>query len=421
MITSESCWHCECTQISYEGIRFSASALKAKTFGRVVDLTALREEMSCIQSFLEEFEEPLDFLCQTVLLLRERLSAHKERLESLKKRVKEQEELRPKFEVAARGPALPREIIDNVLDHVPSYNKLVWEGWTQVYVDGLIPLAIYNPRLLLPYYEGGFDSEWTLGGIAEQKLRRSILDDASLADHIKLRVEYGNGTTSDDASDWRPLMNYPHLWKTLGIYPNELVMDDFINWYKPCFPFLEELDIFADSVTSSTVVAPLDGSRLKTARLTFNLFSDFFNTGCLKSITSLRLYWFSPGLFVDRDAFKEALHIFSRIIGQLPFLNELALEEIWCDLDDLEGLPRIKSSLRSLDVNFDDYVLLAAVLSLFADCHIDSICIDAPVLREAEVIFGGVQRVCVSVSDISPHRDYWLTFILPGLRPGYSV
>ena len=118
--------------------RFQASSLrlkaKAPAFGRVINLAVLRGEMSFLQSEISKSKTTFEFFWQTALYLHGRMSAYEERLESLKKQVKEQEELRAKFEVAARGPALPREIIDNVLDRVPSNNQLVWEGRTPVYV-----------------------------------------------------------------------------------------------------------------------------------------------------------------------------------------------------------------------------------------------------------------------------------------------
>lgn len=164
-------------------------------------------------------------------------------------------------------------------------------------------------------------------------------------------------------------------------------------------------------------------------RLLFRTFSEFFDTGCLKYITSLALYTFDPSLFVNhRDnafKFKEALHSFPRILDELQFLIELAVWRIGCNSDDLEGLPRTKSLLCSREVNFSsiDSGLVAAFLNIFADCNIDHICIDAHLLREVELHFGNVKCVCVKVSDISPSSSQRLSAnICPQrLRISYQV
>lgn len=319
-----------------------------------------------------------------------------------------------------RGPVLPKEIVDVVLTHIPTNNKLIWEGKPEVYVDGLLPHAIYDVSSLLPYYGEEFSTKWTLRDIARQNVKQAVLEDESLTSNIKLRSR----PDYNDFSALRPLMEYPHQWRKLVVPVQQFVMDDFMNVFRPCLSRVEELHVSAYSITSLGTVVPLEGRPcVKTAGLSLNTYSDFFNSGILNSITSLTVDNINAYHFLNHDAFKKALNDLPLVISRLPHLYELAAKYIDCDHTDLEGLPRVNStSLHSLDFEFYTFDTAIAFLHLFANCRIDSVTIDASLLQDVERLFGDAKRICIGVSHKismrnSSHYSSFSTFLI-GLRSG---
>lgn len=388
------------------------------TSGRVIDLIAIREEISHLESTLRESEKPIDYFWQTAMYLREKESAAKEHLEWLKQQQKEQEELRARH---ARRP-IPPELMDRILSYIPSFNMLEWDGRPTVYVEGLLPHAVYYPSLLLPYYQKPFSTKWTLRNIAKQRMKRTVLDEISLKQHIRLRAEvHSDNATSEILSDLRPLMSHPHQWKRLDIFVRRFIQYDFFDLFKPCLPHLEELNISSLWVTATRSVqcAPA-ASHLKTAKLRINAFLTSFETGILNSISSLTLGRIRANQWFKKDVFRKALIRLPSMLSQLPCLEELVIWTFLCDRDDLEGLPRVNStSLRSLSVcGISDPDISLAFLNLFVDCRIDHITIKANIIQEAGELFSDARYVCISVSFKTVTRDLGLISIF-NLYQGY--
>lgn len=220
-----------------------------------------------------------------------------------------QQEAQEKLRVAlSRGPILPREIISAVLDQIPTTNKLKlnWGGKV-VYVDGLLPHVIFNPSLSSLIHEEPFDTEWTVEDIAKQRVKLTVLEEAVLIKHIKLRAKASIEDFSDfRISDLRPSLKYSLQWKEFEFHMDQFNMKDFVDLIRPCLPHLEELVVFAGTMTSSSAVAPLQESHLKGAELTFNAFSVLFNSGILNYITNLRLRYIDTEQFSNRKAFKKS-------------------------------------------------------------------------------------------------------------------
>lgn len=297
-----------------------------------------------------------------------------------------------------RGPPLPLEIADRILSYIPTKNQLMWNekqaGKPDVYVVGLLLHAIYNPSLLSPHFHYSSTSPRELKDIARGSIKRSLLEDASLADQFKLRIE-----NCESFSSLRPFVTYPHRWKRLEVKvqdPNE----DFIELFEPCFSCLEELDIRTVCRMMPGIVLPLQkDSRLKTANLSFNIFSCFFDTGILNFITSLSLCDINESYFPDQNALKEALDNLPHMLSQLPYLYELSIGRMMgYEHHDLAGTPRVKSaSLHSLDVDGSYGQNIIAFLNLFADCRIDCISVKQHLLRDVEGLFSDAQYIHVKV------------------------
>lgn len=321
-----------------------------------------------------------------------------------------QEALRTKLPHGPTLPTLPPEIINKILSHVPTKNRLVWDGAPKVYVAGLLPHAIYDPSLLPPHYHDHNTSiprrKQTLKDIAKQKMSFSLLGEASLANQIELHVE-----NCQDFSTLRPFLTYPLRWKKFEMEvcdPNE----NFAGLFQPCFSSLEELKIYRISTRMLHSIAfPRQkdtSSHLKAAYLSFRLFQRFFNTGLLNSITSLELGYIDERSFPDYDAFKGTVQNLPQMFSQLPYLYELNLtgpidrrNPRFCDL--VAGLPRVKStSLHSLNVARSYGKETIGFLNLFSDCRIDYIAVEQHLLQDIEGIFSDVRHIRVRVSPKEP-------------------
>lgn len=363
----------------------------------------LKKEKACLESVFRKTEKPLSYFWKTALYIQERASAAKERMKQLERQLKEQACLRARL---ARGPT-PPEMIDIITSYVPTSNKLRIRRkfGLVVYVDGLLPHAIRDPSLLLPFYQKSFKSEWTLEDIANQVIKRTVLEEVSLKNYLKLRAEAQEHNIFD-VSYLRPLVLFPHQWRKLDISVSHIELNSFIDLLKPCLPRLEELNVKVIHTATSGPITPYeDGRGLKTVGLNFNILSIFFNSGILDSITSLELKFIDVGQFsLDGDAFRKALMDMPRILSQLPCLRELTTAHIDCEPEDLQGLPKVAStSLRSLIVGGDSIDAITVFLNLFSNCRITCIDVSSYFLQEVRGLFGDIQRVCV---DVSSHDQY---------------
>lgn len=294
-----------------------------------------------------------------------------------------------------RNPSFPREIIDMVLSFIPADNNVVWGDKVFIYVDGLLPHAVFNASILLPHYENPFSNDWTLQDIAKQGIKKSILEDARLTNSIELRVK-----TFRSTSGLRSLMEFPHQWKSLLVIVNPIPIDESIDLIvERC----EKLSLVSRSVPSSV---PPEKSRttrrsLKTIFLSFITLTAFFNRGLLSSILNLSLYGLDPSSFSNYDTFKNAVDELPRILSQLPCLNELKIDGLKGYRDDLDALPRVNSiSLRCLYIHVDDAIAIP-FLSLFSSCRVDcfklEIQVEGEKLREAERIVPHVRHIYIKV------------------------
>lgn len=300
----------------------------------------------------------------------------------------------------ACGPS-PLEIISEILAYIPANNELRRGGGpgsggvkAAVYVDGLLPNAVHNPSLLFLHYEECFNAKWSLEDIGKQPVKATVLEDASLRKHIRLRIKPFN-----DFSVLHPLTKYPVQWTNLSADVYYLRMVGFIDMFKSCLPRLEMLKINAYSVPPSGAIVPLQGScYLKIADLSFNAFSSFFDSGLLNSITSLRLNEVSASRFFSRDAFMKALEDLPHVLSQLPCLYKLSFLD--CPrYEVLKNLSRVNSaSLHSLDVDgyYDTSVI--AFLNLLKDCRIDCVGVRGDFLEGVERLFSDVRRIRIWVS-----------------------
>lgn len=252
-----------------------------------------------------------------------------------------------------RNPSFPREIIDMVLSFIPADNNVVWGDKVFIYVDGLLPHAVFNAPILLPHYVNHFSNDWTLQDIAKQGIKKSILEDDQLTNSIELRVK-----TFRSTSGLRSLMEFPHQWKSLLVIVNPIPIDESIDLIvERC----EKLSLVSRSVPSSV---PPEKSRttrrsLKTIFLSFITLTAFFNRGLLSSILNLSLYGLDPSSFSNYDTFKNAVDELPRILSQLPCLNELKIDGLKGYRDDLDALPRVNSiSLRCLYIHVDDAIAI---------------------------------------------------------------
>lgn len=377
--------------------RFYATDLEAKTSGRVIDLIAIRREISHLELILKESEKLFGFFRQTAHYLYERELAARKRMEWLKIQQKAQKELRIAFEAFSRGPTLPREIINTVLGHVPAINRLPgrWGllGIPDVYIIGLLLPAVYNPSLLLPHYKECFNSKWTLEDIGKQEVKQTVLEDPLLINHIKL---HDVTSSRHNISVLRPLVNHTLRWKRLSNKLSSFSMEEFIDFVKPCLQHLEELAVYTTSVTSSGAITPLNSSSLHTVYLSLNIFSDFLDSGILNTVTSLTLlFGFN---YTDRSKSQKVLEEFPGMLSQLRCLRELVVWHLHRSIDDIIALPRVNSSsLRSLDIDGGSRCVVA-FMKVFENCGINSITVQADVLQGIEGLFSNVSKVYVEVS-----------------------
>lgn len=397
--------HVQYVLITFDLTRYIAASLQDKTFGRVIDMRTINEEISRFESTLKESEKLFGYFQETALYLCEKGAAARERLDWLKKRRRIQEELRAKH---ARGRT-PPELLDRVLSYIPTSNVLIWEGKPAVYVEGfgLLLHAVYNPSLLLPYFQESFSAKWTLEDIGMQKIKQTVLEDVFLGKDAKLRSVVTSIRRHSQLRSLSVMMKHPHQWKKLEIDDDDdpSAVDFFLNMTKSCLPHLQELCIgpkrdFKFHVASRGINLPLRGGDLKTARFTTSrIFKPLFNMGILNSITTLTLCkpicW---DLYPTTDALPGALSDLLHMISQLPCLYELAISEVvdWDYHNLLAGVPRVNSaSLHSLWLG---YTVPPCIMDKFADCRIDCIAVEIDNLGRAERIFGDAQ--------------YELTFIL---------
>lgn len=362
------------TKYSYQRITtsFCNNSLKLKTFGRVIDLFAIKADIRCLESLLSEAEKSFNLLWQTASYLQEKMSTAKESLEWLKRRETEQQMLRWKH---ARRPIAP-EITSRILSHIPISRDSQWlpkEGYriyTKLDASGLVPLIIYNPSLMAPHYRQDDDDDWPLEEIFGRmdKIERSVLNEAAwLKKEFKSCFRYYG-----EVSDPQPFMNYPHQWKRLECSGGNTYA------FESHPVHLEELDVPLElGIASNRAVLQSKGTRLETAYLLFNHLSFFFNSGILDSITRLTLHSINDKSFSDcSDAWKKALHELPDMLSQLPCLNEF-ITEVPDTRDFREQLSLAGSvnsaSLRSLNVEGWHVENVFTFLKLFANCRIDSI------------------------------------------------
>lgn len=64
--------------------RAYAASLEAKTFGRIIDSQAMKEEISHLETTLKELEKPMDYFWRTALYLREKELVARKRMEWLR-------------------------------------------------------------------------------------------------------------------------------------------------------------------------------------------------------------------------------------------------------------------------------------------------------------------------------------------------
>lgn len=73
------------------------------------------------------------------------------------------------------------------------------------------------------------------------------------------------------------------------------------------------------------------------------------------------------------------------MLSQLPCLHELVVKDIYCDHNDLDGIPGLNSdSLRPLSVRGYTDVSVVSFLNLFAECHIDCISVKPDAINEVD-------------------------------------
>lgn len=322
-----------------------------------------------------------------------------EQMESLRKQEKQQQELRATYQAYAhrRNFPIPVEIIEIALSYIRTYNRLKWEGGSTIYVDGLLPITVLSPSLSLPHYAETFSTKWTIEDISRQNIKQTVIDEASLSNCITLRLE----SCRNRSSDLRPLMNFPHRWKLREVGSHPFSMENFTNLFNSCLPRLEELDIYAGSVESSSIIPLLQSSYLKKVDLTFNVFPTFFNSGIMNDITNLSLTRVSQGQFASDSVFQKALYDLPHMLSHLTSLNKLS---IWglgsgCGHHDLNRLSSIEStSLRILDITGYSYDHAMPFLSLFTKCHINRIYLRGEYLDGVEEFFRDIQYIYIQVS-----------------------
>lgn len=374
--------------------RFYAHSLESKTFGRVIDLFAIKDEICRLESLLTEAENSFGYFWRTALYLQEMMLTAQKGMKWLKRQETEQQMLRLK---RACGP-VALDITDRILSLVPTWNTLTWNGQQMVHVDGLLPHAIYNPSLLLPYYQRSFNSEWTLGKIAKQEMKWTLLEETTLENQIKLSIR----GTIPFPDTIKSLMKYPHRWKCLDILFEKA--DTVIDMFGFCLNRVEELYVFSMSgrgLDPSGVIPPSEGTQLKSARLQFDDFSGFFNSGFLYSITSLRLDRVNVDRFRDHGTYEKTLDNLPHMLSQLPHLYELIMRMADDATCNLTRLPKVNSSsLRSLNIDGYDTDNTIAFHRLFSSpgCSIQCVTVKQCLLPDIEELFDDIQHVIIKVS-----------------------
>lgn len=96
------------------------------------------------------------------------------------------DKLQARLKVYPNGPRLPIEVGERIVSFVPPHNKLELScsGW--VYVDGILPYAVFHLSLLLPHLPTPFRTWWTLDDIAHKTIKKTIFRDPSFANSLKL-------------------------------------------------------------------------------------------------------------------------------------------------------------------------------------------------------------------------------------------
>lgn len=219
--------------------------------------------------------------------------------------------------------------------------------------------AVLNSHLLLPHYIAPFNPLRSLEDIGKVSFKLTVLDDPSLS-CIKLRLQ----PYPDDASTLHLLTEFPRQWKSLTVMSNCFSMHEFIDMYKACLPYLEELWVTAISVKPSAVV-PFESDALKSVTLLFITFPEFFDSGILNSISSLLLY----GL--NSDVHKKTLDDLLHMLSQLPCLYDPRVWLMQRRHHDFRSLSKVEStSLRYLNIDGDSNSVLL-FFALFSDCQIE--------------------------------------------------
>lgn len=383
--------------------------LDAKTVGRVVDLRAIEEQIAYLGHILGESEKSFGYFWKTAVFLYEKMQALQKQMKWLKKQEKEQRELRRKFEALSRRPTLPKEIIGMVFAHIPADNQLEQESTTrtQVYLDGLLQLVVARPCLVLRHFVEPLNTDWTLEKNAEKKVKKTVLEDASLTTRIKLRVR----SCVEEITFLHSLTIFPHQWKSLIFFsgPSTFCEDNFMKFLKPCFSRLriEDFEFFPWSVElhdiAATTIGPAFESTtcLKTVRLSLIKFQRVFKAGIsnVNTITTFSLRGLSPEWFNNHGAFKSALYDLPYVLSQLPRLNRLHITgQLQNFSDDLEGLPSVRSaSLRSIDINSPLRGPALSLFALFQECRIDCIALHGYFLREVEKFSWDIRRITIEV------------------------
>lgn len=335
----------------------------------------------------------MSHLVRTTNYLQDRVSALESRMQYLEKEEKEQTANREKYARLVHGPRLPREVIQHVVTFVPAFNKLECEG--DVYVDGILLRAIFNPSSLLPYYikdlNGNEAKHTRLQDVATGIIKISVLDDPSFVNSLELRAQTEAGGFKALIQVLQPTKAF-HQLKSLSIQISESF--DFDELLSAWPPQLQELSIPGDNlIFNNSSPFQVNCGSLRTLEI-----DHFYPTVGMQFRSSLTRLILTENGFIN-DSMLDNLVC---MLSQLACLEELcfpgyvkvtALE----DANTSERIPRVKSaSLRSLDVG-----ICYEISVIFLDCYITKLDILSRQLEVVRTSFLYVRDICTRLNSVS--------------------
>lgn len=366
--------------------------LSGHSKGRIVLLEVIRKEKLILKAQIEAVENQSE---QTDRKLNpnqeERRSFLQRQWQYLELQETKQKDYRSKYAELCRGPRIPREVINRILSFIPSNNKLKFPDLPSmtrvIFIDGLLPYAVLNPPLLLPYYERKLREDWTLADIARQEIKKTVLDEISLVTSIELRVEETHTFTRD-----HHLLRYPHRWKKL-LVRGTLRLEELFSAFRTSPSSLKELTML-DGCFQATSTVPFEFKSLETVWIHSNYLTTFFNASVQFSFLSkLTLNWHCEETGVSYTTIQELVRLLS-LLTSLRDLEMLGFDYQESILSG--GVPKVDCpSLRSLSL---DGLGTCTISPLFSDCNIECIEVCYYQLAELEKNFPNVRKICISVS-----------------------